>query len=389
MRSGLRNLLLAAIGGLTGLAGLNPAPFAGASPAPAVVLGQLSMQEPAEDPRVTEALKLLKARKTPWGDKLDAMDQLLAASPEACAELAERTAKECRALDKSFHKNWGRLEQDFAKEAAKLAQSRLDKKTLARVDELRASWLEASRSKSLSKAQVQEVCDPAHQELQQILDVQVVQVWEASEKLEERWSELIRDLDDQLLLFDYWRAAREELLAADESWARKSFVKNAPPDPETYEEDVLARLERAARLATEMPERDRKVILANEPDLAQLDPEEAAGILDLNRIRVRAGLSALRVDLKLCDAGRGHSQDMQERGFFAHESPVEGKKTPSDRAAKAGTSGGAENIAKGQRSGRDANRAWWYSPGHHRNMMGGHGRIGLGRFQDHWTQMFG
>ena len=35
-------------------------------------------------------------------------------------------------------------------------------------------------------------------------------------------------------------------------------------------------LERAARLATEMPERDRKVILANEPDLAQLDPEEAA-----------------------------------------------------------------------------------------------------------------
>ena len=121
----------------------------------------------------------------------------------------------------------------------------------------------------------------------------------------------------------------------------------------------------------------------------ELDPEEAAGVLELNRIRVRAGLAADRLDLKLCDAGRGHSTDMVEHKFFAHDSPIPGKKSPSDRAAKAGTSGGAENIAAGQRNGHGAIRAWWYSPGHHRNMMGNHARTGLGRFQDHWTQMFG
>jgi uncharacterized protein YkwD len=80
---------------------------------------------------------------------------------------------------------------------------------------------------------------------------------------------------------------------------------------------------------------------------------------------------------------------MQRLGFFAHESPVEGKRTPGDRAAKAGTSGGAENIARGQRTAKSANQAWWYSPGHHKNMLGGHARIGLGRKDDFWTQMFG
>jgi uncharacterized protein YkwD len=32
---------------------------------------------------------------------------------------------------------------------------------------------------------------------------------------------------------------------------------------------------------------------------------------------------------------------------------------------------------------------WWHSPGHLKNMMGSHGRVGLGNFQKTWTQMFG
>jgi uncharacterized protein YkwD len=138
---------------------------------------------------------------------------------------------------------------------------------------------------------------------------------------------------------------------------------------------------------------DRRVLLENRamesaPDL-KLDPEVGLGVLDLNRLRILLGSNALRIDPKLCVASQGHSEDMQRLGFFAHESPVEGKRTPGDRAAKAGTSGGAENIARGQRTAKSANQAWWYSPGHHKNMLGGHARIGLGRKDDFWTQMFG
>lgn len=369
-----RALFLALLAGLAG--GPSAANFA-------------PIQEPEPNAEVEQALSTLKARRLEWGDKIDAMDVLLAAGPEACAELASRTSKAFFSLEKSFLKDWERLEEDFAKEAAKVAQQRLDKATLERVEELRKQWLAASRNKDLSKDMVREICDPAHEELMQILDVSVVQVWGASEKLEEDWSAVIDQMDDLVLLYDYWAAARDELLAADEAWARKSYLKKALADPLPYEHATLAALDRAARLATVMPDKDRKTILANEADLTQLDEQEAAGILQLNRMRVRAGLSALRVDLKLCDAGRGHSADMIEHDFFAHESPVPGKKTPGDRAAKAGTSGGAENIAFGQQSGHAAIEAWWYSPGHHRNMMGNHSRVGLGRHEFHWTQMFG
>jgi len=113
------------------------------------------------------------------------------------------------------------------------------------------------------------------------------------------------------------------------------------------------------------------------------------GIAELNRIRMRLGLGVLAIDVKLCAAARDHSADMLALGFFAHESPVPGKRTPGERAARFGTSAGAENIAFGQASGSEAITAWWYSPGHHRNLLSGAARVGLGRAGHHWTQMFG
>ncbi len=358
------------------------------TPTPIGGAGLAFVQEPV-GLEIEEAVRTLRARKLSWDDKADAMETLLASGPEGCAELAKHLTKVSQKLNASFLKDRGRLEQDFEKTAGRLAESRLDKSTLKRIDELRATWLAASRAKGLTKTQVQEICDAAQADIQQILDVEVEQVWDASPKLESRWAELVLELDDLLYLHDFLAAAREVLLSSGKAWAGKSYVKKTPTDPTQYEESALRMLDRLARLATVMPEKDRNTILANEADLVQLEAEEAAGILEVNRIRVRAGLAALRVDLKLCTAGRGHSQDMVEHGFFAHESPLPGKKNPGDRAALAGTSGGAENIAAGQQTGLDAIQAWWYSPGHHRNMMGSHGRIGLGRHQGHWTQMFG
>ncbi len=95
------------------------------------------------------------------------------------------------------------------------------------------------------------------------------------------------------------------------------------------------------------------------------------------------------IDVKLCTASRGHSEDMKKHRFFSHTSPVPGKRSFSQRAALAGSSASSENIARGARTGERVIMQWWYSPGHHRNMLGGASRIGLGHHAGFWTQMFG
>lgn len=164
----------------------------------------------------------------------------------------------------------------------------------------------------------------------------------------------------------------------------------------TGEEDSLALL-RAAEddIASEFSGLDRSGLrimddnrkLAAKVEL--LEPERL-GIEELNTMRLLVDLPALRLDPKLCEAARGHSRDMKEHNFFAHASPLPGKTSPSDRAALAGTTGGGENIYSGSTDPRGANRGWFFSPGHHKNMFNpGYGRVGLGHFASHWTQMFG
>ena len=118
--------------------------------------------------------------------------------------------------------------------------------------------------------------------------------------------------------------------------------------------------------------------------------DEREGIREVNEWRLLLGLNALTIDPKLCDASRGHSEDMNKNNFFAHESPIAGKKTPWDRAANEGTKASGENIYMGSTAPASANKGWFYSPGHHKNMFkASHKRIGLGRYGSHWTQMFG
>ena len=209
----------------------------------------------------------------------------------------------------------------------------------------------------------------------------------ADEKVAERREEL-EDLADELDLWARVWADAVEVLSADEAGADALRRLKEPPAVAGRMDALDAEEAWLAVLATPMSDRDRGVFEENRTLAAELGAEEAAGILHHNRIRVELGLHAQAIDLKLCEAGRGHSKDMHDLGFFAHESPVEGKKTPGDRAALAGTSGGAENIARGQRTGVDAVQAWWYSPGHHKNMLGGAMRIGLGQFETFWTEMF-
>ncbi len=93
--------------------------------------------------------------------------------------------------------------------------------------------------------------------------------------------------------------------------------------------------------------------------------------------------------LKLAAAARDHSRDMKRLKFFSHTSPVPGKRSFFDRAKRFGVRASSENIYTGRADGLIAHTGWFHSPGHHRNMLGRHTRIGVGRSGVYFTQMFG
>jgi uncharacterized protein YkwD len=162
--------------------------------------------------------------------------------------------------------------------------------------------------------------------------------------------------------------------------------------PANSREQLAAAEAKVAAEAGGLPRDGLKILEKNRKIVEDeaIPAEEARGIEECNLMRLYVGLNALELDPKLCEASRDHSKDMAEQKFFAHESPVAGKKTPWDRAAKAGTTASGENIYAGSADSHSANMGWFYSPGHHKNMFSpGQRRIGLGQHGSHWTQMFG
>ncbi len=60
--------------------------------------------------------------------------------------------------------------------------------------------------------------------------------------------------------------------------------------------------------------------------------EYEAYLIDLiNEERKQRGLDRLKPHPVLAEVARSHSEDMRDHGFFAHESPLPGKRTPLDR----------------------------------------------------------
>lgn len=136
-----------------------------------------------------------------------------------------------------------------------------------------------------------------------------------------------------------------------------------------------------------MPSEAAAVASGNRGARAALDPEEYKLVLVTNMYRVLMGRPALRINPALCRAAKGHSKDMKEKGFFSHDSPVPGKRHFTERARAAGASAHAENIAQGSNA-EDAFWGWFLSLGHHKNMLGPHTQIGIGRFDRFWTELF-
>ncbi len=264
----------------------------------------------------------------------------------------------------------------FAEQAARIGKRQLGSADLEEIARLRAAVLELSKRPELTKQMILQVADPAVARLAEIFLVNRFEVLAASPQLQ---------------------AERQRLLAMGGLWELcvAYFQRTAPAEAEAtskpvqFEQYLQGEEELAVGLAVPMDATTREVLAANGRLAAQLDPQEARAILALNLTRNLLGLPPLAIDPRLCAAARDHSRDMERLKFFSHESPVEGKKTPWDRAKRFGTSASAENIFAGTPDGHAAHLGWFHSPGHHKNMMGSHKRVGVGRSGSYFTQIFG
>lgn len=132
----------------------------------------------------------------------------------------------------------------------------------------------------------------------------------------------------------------------------------------------------------------------NIPDASPLKTLEDEVVRLVNAERAKYGLPALKNNWQVARVARYKSQDMVNRGYFAHQSPTYG--SPFNMMENFGIkfSAAAENIAKGQRTAKDVVAAWMNSPGHRENILSKQTtEIGVGAAKESngtlvWTQMF-
>ncbi len=344
-----------------------------------------AQQEENEPPSLSALVRQLRNPKLLPDERQAVVEEMLAREQLGAKALFDHTRRLFLERSKDLDKAMSRLAKLADKEAGKLL--RPDRETLAQIEELRGKARLVTDDPELNKRLIQQELDPILTELTALTLPDAEQVLAASATLQE-----MANANRALLLevHAWYEANLRGMRALDttQQGARHVDRIGELPEPPDAHSTIPATLRRAALHAALTP-RDAETLLQNEQMQAEIDPEEADGILQLNKIRIALGLPAVRIDTKLCQASRDHSQDMLKLKFFAHQSPVPGKESFGQRAALCGTSASAENIAAGQATGEGAIRAWWYSPGHHRNMLGGHRRVGLGRADQLWTQMFG
>ena len=129
----------------------------------------------------------------------------------------------------------------------------------------------------------------------------------------------------------------------------------------------------------------------SQPDSSSVLAEERAVVSLVNEIRAQYGLSALTLDESLCRYARVKSQDMQQNGYFSHESPTYGSPFDMMRSFGISYSYAGENIAMGYSSAQSVVEAWMNSTGHRANILSANfTSIGVGYVTNggYWTQWF-
>ncbi len=130
------------------------------------------------------------------------------------------------------------------------------------------------------------------------------------------------------------------------------------------------------------------------PSLDGVKAQENEVIRLVNVERAKAGLQALTQNWQLSRVARYKSQDMIDKGYFAHNSPTYGSPFKMMESFGIRYSAAGENIAMGQQSPAQVMNAWMNSPGHRNNIMSpSFTQIGVGLAKNkngrmYWTQMF-
>jgi len=289
-------------------------------------------------------------------------------------KLGDLSDAELAAVVKGLDRGWPTLRNRYldALKSAARPHGSASSKTKSRIRKLRADFNRVKQMpEGAMKPQLHSVSKPALDELSGLL------------------SPSPEDLADAggLQLMNLRKAAHALAKFRD-----KALEAALSPTPSDSVKQLNAAEQSIARQASGL-NRDGVRILEKNRKIAEdagIPPEVAEGIEECNLWRLYVGLNALTIDPKLCEAARGHSTDMAERGFFSHVSPVPGKTQFTDRARLAGTTAAGENIYMGSEDPHAANKGWFFSPGHHKNMFtAGFNRIGLGHHNGYWTQMFG
>ncbi|MCB9882304.1 MAG: hypothetical protein H6834_10980 [Planctomycetes bacterium] len=357
--------------------------------APSVHAQEEGTQEPSVEELVQTELRILDRRSSGMLEREASLAMLLELDALGPYRLAHWVEGELRSLRRSYATKRKKHVRDVERVGPKILHKRMTREVQQEIETLRAQIRSNARDGGLTKETIHASSDPAWKRLEEILTITPQQMWDEDEALYEDVSELLDLLETEAIYVRYHAEARQRLEELGEEGTRW-LPKLATLDPQAETPgQLMAFLTTLAETMTPMSDRARKILADNATKRDQLDGEEYDGILFLNRMRILFGMHPYAIDVKLCKAARGHSNDMKEHGFFSHTSPIPGKETPGKRAALEGTSGGAENIARGATKGQGSIMQWWYSPGHHRNMLGGASRIGLGRVETFWTQMFG
>jgi len=329
--------------------------------------------------------------------KIAARDTSVAEARAAIVELSQRTAavrlETLDAVRRAYvaqldqcEKAREKLHKTFPKSVGALQRASLGTAGEAKVEQMRKQVLSVTAREGLTKEMIVSESDPLLAQLRTIVIPTVQQVVDHDPKLAAELAAYTRTLADADGYHDLCLEAAFHV-DGDPSGRAHAAKTTVPPPPSAASID--AEFESDCLLGLALSAQDDKALRFNETLRGRIDAAEFAGTLELNRIRMALGLNAVKIDEKLGNAARDHSLDMVKLKFFAHESPVEGKRSFGDRASRAGTSASSENIAQGHPTGEGAVHGWWHSPGHHKNMLGGHARTGLGRHETTWTQLFG
>jgi uncharacterized protein YkwD len=332
--------------------------------------GQDAALAPAQREEVAKLMTAFRQGRSTPKSRPAIVEKLLKFGAPAVKQLSEVIDAELQTAMEPYH-------AALVKQAAEVFKKQAAGTMPETIRKLQTAVLALRTQGDLTKETIVRTADPAMQQLADVALVDSGKVLKSSSKLASQRARLLE-------IGRHW----ERCAAYD--WEHAPASEAKPAAPPRFADYLRAHEELAALLTTPLDKEAQAVLASNAKLAARLEAEEAKAVLHCNLARILLGLRPLAIDLKLAAAARDHSADMQRLGFFDHLSPVSGKRTPDERARRFGTTGDGENIYMGRGDGAHAHDVWFHSPGHFRNLLSDdYRRIGVGRHQDHFTQMFG